>query len=71
MTKCEVCNSNTKRRTKKIINSIPHMVCYNCKNQQYIPVDKKLPEPKKRPIFYTTKLPIFPPVPTHQNWKKK
>ena len=86
MTKCEICNKETKRRTKKNINGVSLMICENCnkklssqrkndskkRKSNQVKKDVKKYEVSKNPVFFTQKLPEFPNVPTHQIiWKKK
>jgi len=77
MTKCEICNKETKRRTKKNINGVSLMICENCnkkfpsqrkndskkRKSNQVKKDVKKYEVSKNPVFFTRKLPKFPQVP--------
>lgn len=60
MTKCEICNCDTKKRTKKILNDKEFKICKNCNCN----LNKKVSKPINPSIFPSVPtLPVFPLVP--------
>jgi hypothetical protein len=71
MTKCEICNCDTKKRVKTVLNKKEFKICSNCNCNLK---KKETTQPKRTvlPKFpQVPSLPVFPFVPNHDIILKK